>query len=216
VIFELWCTITIGLLSLTLTVLSSKGQLFDNRKKWYKKVSKRGAVVIFLGLLIVTLSAIQYWMIDKRNAEKDELITDLQRGTPILIVKEDGVSMERKNGNLEFSISILSKDAPCIVYKIESRIGLYFEDRLIQVTDKYNLLSEQINIPRDQPLTGHQIVNSNEEIDFVYIGLVGDFSSLDRKKDFSVGDIYIYNIKLRETRFLIGEEKRKFLELLEL
>jgi hypothetical protein len=79
VIFELWNAITIGLLSLILTILSSKGQLFDNRKRWYKRLSKRGAVVIFFGLIIVFLSAVQYWKIDKRNSEKDELILELQR-----------------------------------------------------------------------------------------------------------------------------------------
>lgn len=89
-IFELWCTIAIGLLSLILTVLSSKGQLFDNRNRWYKRLSKRGTIVIFLGILIVFLSAIQYWMIDKRNAEKDEAILELQRTiSQEVIVRKD-------------------------------------------------------------------------------------------------------------------------------
>jgi len=77
VIFELWNTIIIGLLSLVLTLLSSKGQLYDNRRKWYQRLSNRGGAVIIIGLLIVSLSSIQYWKIEKRNSDKDDLIAQL-------------------------------------------------------------------------------------------------------------------------------------------
>jgi len=192
VIFELWCTIIIGLLSLVLTILSSKGQLYDNRKKWYQRLSKRDVTVIIFGLLIVSLSAVQYWMIEKRNNEKDKLIVELQRDTPVLVIKVDGIVLERRSDTLEFNISIESKDAPCTLHRIDSKIELHYVDGSIGVNERYNLFVGPINIPKDQPLEGHQIVYGNKEIDFVYIGLVGDISTQDAKKDISVRDIYIY------------------------
>ncbi|HEV8079259.1 MAG TPA: hypothetical protein VGP43_01000 [Chitinophagaceae bacterium] len=75
---EIWYIPLLGFLGLLSTFITTKGNLYDKRFRWYKRITRRGWVVALLALLIVVLTIFQY-VTTKRINDKKEIEQSSQR-----------------------------------------------------------------------------------------------------------------------------------------
>jgi hypothetical protein len=88
----------IGILGLVSTIITSKGSLYDRRCKGLKYFTKRGWIVIFIGLVIISLSIWQYKFARKLENKTKEIKLNEEKLRDSVIASEitKGVDFNRR------------------------------------------------------------------------------------------------------------------------
>jgi len=265
---ELWLVCIIGFLGLLSTILSSKGNLFDNRYKWHKKLTKRGRIVSLFGFLIIVLSVWQYILIDKKEQKKETdqirirktsdstISSEIKKGVeinrrnlfedlsaafakqyflidtlskevrnirdsaktviinqpkeiPILLIQQGGISHNQHGDTLDIMINLVSKQAAAYMNYINCFFEINFKNGDQPKTDIAKFKGP-ILMPRDQELRRTVSWNDIKNVDRIFIALIGSFSTDDKKIDFPLKDLYMYELSKNETSFFTAEAKQSF------
>jgi hypothetical protein len=76
--WEIILVVLLPIAALLLTFLTSKGSLYDNRRKWYRRITQRGWFSIVINLFIIVATGLFYYLSEKKSIEKDKLLTQNQ------------------------------------------------------------------------------------------------------------------------------------------
>jgi hypothetical protein len=76
--FEIILVVLLPIAALILTFLTSKGSLYDNRKKWYRRITQRGWFAIGINIFIIVVTGLLYYLSEEKSDEKDRVLNQNQ------------------------------------------------------------------------------------------------------------------------------------------
>lgn len=119
---ELWYIIAIGFLSLASTIISSKGSLYDKRRRWYSRLTKRGKFVVAIGLFIILLSFLQFRKLQESDNQKDALLKKERDARDSIISARIAAGVDSSSNKLFNDLSIAFANQNLLIDTVKKRI----------------------------------------------------------------------------------------------
>lgn len=154
---EVIIVVAIPILSIAISLLGSKGQgFFDQRRKWFRVVTKKGWWVILLNLIIISLVVIQFNYNEQRERRKDLLLSQEQARRDSLI--QDGIAKGNERTFEMLSIALAKQNL-----KLDT-----FQNTVSRISNKRNIIQ---TTPSPEPVVEVYVSKGkNEKGDDLIIG----------------------------------------------
>lgn len=274
----------ISIVGSALLIASEADQIFDRRRKWYNRPTKKGRVILFCAFLLVILPLIQKHfqskeeakvsISNKRNQEirdsiiqarhdssliaaaieiKKEFDTDNLQQTLIISQTLGKYGFALDSGNRKLTKLILDSSKAKFKETDNPILSLTREDsKMGFMVDKMNLNKYKISLPftsHDASSTGFSLtsyiittdsafenlkfvgkappldfdlfiyknanilklmeIEKSEDFSFIFCGVQGKYYNSDKSKNFTINDLYYYNIKGNTSGRITGLTKKR-------
>ena len=140
------------------------------------------------------------------------VIMNSPREDPIIIVREDGITLLQKNDTTVFKLSIVSTQAPSSIIFIDYFCEVNFTNGSKKNTKLDRLFGRVIKVPKEGTISRKFYLYPNKEIDFINIALIGKYTLTGSNKEILLQDVYQYSLKEKTVGFLFQDEKKLFFE----
>lgn len=174
-------------------VESSSNRLFENLSKAFSSQN----------LKIDTLKNIIKVV---RDSIKTSVINNYAQDDPMLFIDSLGVFLKYKKELIsEYGLNITSAKAGSSNLNLQTHILVYYSNRPFQLW-KTNPFQKHLKIGKDTKWETGFSIQSSVPVTKIYIDLKGTYKSFDESKEYTIDNLYLYNVDKNNCKMIMGKE----------
>lgn len=150
-----------------------------------------------------------------KDSIRTSVVNNYAHEDPVLFIDETGIKSDSVDNNVNrFSIIFTSQDAGSTQFNIKTKILIEFIDKTIDFGIS-NFFPDNIKIPKNSSWSTYFIINSSKVINVIYLHVKGTYTTVDREKEYTINDLYLYENKLQKTSIVLTEKRDEIFKILE-
>lgn len=144
-----------------------------------------------------------------RDSIKTSVINNYAQDDPMLLIDSDGVFLKKtKDLVSEYGISFTSAKAGSSNFNIQTHILVYYSNEIFELWQA-NFFQKHLKIAKDIKWNTGFTVQSTKTVTKMYIDLKGTYKSFDESKEYSIDNLYRYNVTENNCSVIYGSEYDK-------